>query len=168
MQLTWSQICFHRLLKKKKKDWCILREELTLQYPNRGRKGLPWWLRGKESNCSPGDSGSIPGSGRSSGGGNGHHSSILARRIPWTEEQRAIVHRVAKSQTWLKQLSSQRESKRPAHSDHAVFHSHGTGVPFQLRTENSSPSEDMSKPSALALLRLNSTKGGAVGSTGFI
>ena len=43
MQLTWSQICFHRLLKKKKKkkDQCILREELTLQYPNRGRKGFP-------------------------------------------------------------------------------------------------------------------------------
>ena len=26
---------------KKKKDQCILREELTLQYPNRGRKGFP-------------------------------------------------------------------------------------------------------------------------------
>ena len=43
-----------------------------------------------------GDSGSIPGSGRSPGGGNGNplqysfffffHSSILAWRIPWTEE----------------------------------------------------------------------------------
>ena len=30
------------------------------------------------------------------------HSSILAWRIPWTEEPgRAIVHRVAKSQAWL-------------------------------------------------------------------
>ena len=27
-----------------------------------------------------------PGSGRSSGEGNGNHSSILAWRIPWTEE----------------------------------------------------------------------------------
>ena len=33
------------------------------------------------------------------------YSSILAWRIPWTEEQ-AIVHRVAKSQTGLKQLST--------------------------------------------------------------
>ena len=29
---------------------------------------------------------SIPGSGRSPGGGHGTHSSILAWRIPWTEE----------------------------------------------------------------------------------
>ena len=33
------------------------------------------------------------------------HSSILAWRIPWTEE-RATVHRVGKSQTQLKQLST--------------------------------------------------------------
>ena len=32
------------------------------------------------------DSGSIPGSGRAPGGGNGQYSSILAWRIPWTEE----------------------------------------------------------------------------------
>ena len=32
------------------------------------------------------DASSIPGSGRSPGGGNGNHSSILACRIPWTEE----------------------------------------------------------------------------------
>ena len=40
------------------------------------------------------DTGSIPGSGLSPGGGPGNHSSILAWRIPWTEEP---VHRVAKS-----------------------------------------------------------------------
>ena len=33
--------------------------------------------------CYPG---SIPGSGRSPGEGNGNHSSILAWKIPWTEE----------------------------------------------------------------------------------
>ena len=33
-----------------------------------------------------GDSGSIPGSGRSPGGGMATHSSFLAWRIPWTEE----------------------------------------------------------------------------------
>ena len=32
------------------------------------------------------DSGSIPGSGRSLAGGNGHPTGILVWRIPWTEE----------------------------------------------------------------------------------
>jgi len=32
------------------------------------------------------DIGLIPGSGRCPGGGNGNHSSILAGKIPWTEE----------------------------------------------------------------------------------
>ena len=53
-------------------------------------QGLPRWLSGKESTCNAGDVagavGSIPGSGRSPGGGNGNHSSILAWKIPWTEE----------------------------------------------------------------------------------
>ena len=33
-----------------------------------------------------GDSGSIPGSGRSPGGGNGNSFHLLAWRISWTEE----------------------------------------------------------------------------------
>ena len=33
-----------------------------------------------------GDVGSVPGLGRSPGGGNDTHSSILAWRISWTEE----------------------------------------------------------------------------------
>ena len=37
----------------------------------------------KESTCNAGNVGSIPGSGRSPGEGNG---STLAWRIPWTEE----------------------------------------------------------------------------------
>ena len=41
-------------------------------------------LDGKESACNTGDPGSIPGSGRSPGVRS--HSSILAWRIPWTEE----------------------------------------------------------------------------------
>ena len=41
---------------------------------------------GKESARNAGDPGSIPGLGRSLGEGNGNHSSILAWRIPWTEE----------------------------------------------------------------------------------
>ena len=44
---------------------------------------------GKEPTCNAGDvrdECSIPGSGRSPGEGNATHSSILAWRIPWTEE----------------------------------------------------------------------------------
>ena len=33
-----------------------------------------------------GDTGSIPGLGRSPGEGRGKHSSVFAWRIPWTEE----------------------------------------------------------------------------------
>ena len=41
---------------------------------------------GKESACGAGDSGSIPGLGRSLEKGMATHSSILAWRTPWTEE----------------------------------------------------------------------------------
>ena len=41
---------------------------------------------GKESACNVGDMGSILGSGKSAGEGMAIHSSILAWRIPWTEE----------------------------------------------------------------------------------
>jgi len=34
--------------------------------------GLSWWLRSKESACSAGDAGSVPGLGRSPGGGRGN------------------------------------------------------------------------------------------------
>ena len=41
---------------------------------------------GEESACNAGDLGSIPGSGRSPGEGMATHSSILAWKIPWTED----------------------------------------------------------------------------------
>ena len=57
--------------------------------------GLPWWLSGKVSTCNAGDMGSIPGSGRSPGGGNGNslQYSCLENsmdRGAW----RVTVHRV--------------------------------------------------------------------------
>ena len=52
----------------------------------RGKRGFPCSSVGKESTGNAGDPGSIPGSGRSPGEGNGNHSSILAWKIPWTEE----------------------------------------------------------------------------------
>ena len=48
--------------------------------------GFPHCLVGKESTCNAGDLGSIPGLGRSLEKGMATHSSILAWRIPRTEE----------------------------------------------------------------------------------
>ena len=44
--------------------------------------GFPLGSAGKESMCSVGDLGLIPGLGRSHGEGKGYHSNILAWRIP--------------------------------------------------------------------------------------
>ena len=73
--------------------------------------GFPQWLSSKESVCNARDSrdlGLISGSGRSPGGrqGNPVQYSCLENsmdRGAWW----AIVHRVTKSQTWLKRLSMQ-------------------------------------------------------------
>ena len=48
--------------------------------------GLPRWLSSKESAYSAGDTGLIPGLGRSPGEGNGNPLQFLAWKIPWTEE----------------------------------------------------------------------------------
>ena len=48
--------------------------------------GFPGGADGKESACNAGDSGSILGLGISPGEEMATHSSILAWRIPWTEE----------------------------------------------------------------------------------
>ena len=50
-----------------------------------------WWLNVRQHLdidliTNAGDPGSIPGSGRSPGEGNGNHSSILVWKIAWTEE----------------------------------------------------------------------------------
>ena len=47
-------------------------------------KGFPCGLAGKESACSAGDLGLIPGMRRPLEKGKAPHSSILAWRIPWT------------------------------------------------------------------------------------
>ena len=48
--------------------------------------GFPGGSDSKESAWNAGDLGSIPGLGRSPGGGMATHFSILAWRIPWTEK----------------------------------------------------------------------------------
>ena len=68
--------------------------------------GFPWWLSSEESACKAGDAGAIPGSGRCPGAGHGKlfQYSCLENPMAWGAWW-ATVHRVAKSQTWLKQLS---------------------------------------------------------------
>ena len=44
------------------------------------------WLAMQEITCNAGDESLTPGLGKSPGGENGNHSSILAWRIPRTEE----------------------------------------------------------------------------------
>ena len=67
--------------------------------------GFPCSSVGKESACNAGDSGLIPGLGRSPGGGNGNplQYSYLGNQMDrgawWT-----IVHGIAKSKTRLKRL----------------------------------------------------------------
>ena len=48
--------------------------------------GFPGGSDGKESACNAGDPGSTPELGRSQEKGMATHSSVLAQRIPWTEE----------------------------------------------------------------------------------
>jgi len=56
--------------------------------------------------------GSIPGMGRSPGVGNGIHPSILAWRIPWTEETGRLQSMVSQRKTRLKQLSMRARTKQ--------------------------------------------------------
>ena len=71
--------------------------------------GFPDGSADKESACNSEDVGSIPGSGRSPGGGNNTHSSIPAWRIPWTEEPGRI------------QSMGSQESGHDSTTKHAVF-----------------------------------------------
>ena len=71
--------------------------------------GLPWWLSGKESAGSAGaaDVGSIPGSGRSPGGGHDNPLQYSCLDSPMDREAwQATVYRVTKSQTQLKLLNT--------------------------------------------------------------
>ena len=68
--------------------------------------GLTWWLSSKESPCNSGaagDVGSIPGSGRSPGGGHGNTLQYSCLENPMVRGTwQVAVHRVTQSQTQLK------------------------------------------------------------------
>ena len=76
---------------------CLLRDltwALNKKSLDKPKRGLPWWLRGKESDCNAGDTGLIPGLGRSSRGGNGSPLQYSCLKTPrdrgaWS----ATVHR---------------------------------------------------------------------------
>ena len=63
--------------------------------PDRGRRGFPGGSAGKESACTAGDLGSIPGLGRSPGEGIGYPLQNSRRE----NSMDCIVHGVAKNQT---------------------------------------------------------------------
>jgi len=75
-------------------------------------EGPSWWSDSKQSACNAGELGSVPGSRISLGEGMATHSSVLACRIPWTEEPGRLQSMalkeldtaspwVLKSHTWL-------------------------------------------------------------------
>ena len=82
--------------------------------------------------------GSIPGSGRSPGVGNGTHSSILAWRNPMDREAwQATVHGVAKCQTRLSDFTftfhlHAWEKELATHSSVLAWRIPGTGEPGGL------------------------------------
>ena len=65
--------------------------------------GLPWWLSGKESACTAGDLGSIPGLGRFSGLGrsSGEGNGYLLHYCGLENSMDCIVHGVANNRTRL-------------------------------------------------------------------
>ena len=68
---------------------------------------FPGGSEGKESTCNAGDSGSIPGLGRSAGEGNGNPFQYSCLENPMDRGAWwATVHGVAKSRTQQKQLST--------------------------------------------------------------
>ena len=67
-----------------------------------GLEWIPLWLSSKESACNAGDRGSVPGSGRSPGKGNGyppqyscreksHGQSSLAGYSPWGHKESDVT-----------------------------------------------------------------------------
>ena len=98
---------------------------------------LPWWLSGKESACNAGDTGLVPGSGRSPGEGDGNplqYSSLensKNRGTWWT-----AVHGVPKSWTRLSDFTftfHALEKEMATHSSVLAWRIPGTGEPVGCR-----------------------------------
>ena len=88
--------------------------------------GLSLWLSGKESTCNAGvtgDTGLIPGLGRSPGGGHGNPLQYSCLVNPMDRGAwQAIVHGVTKSWTWLSKSKHERARIRgPGRIDNYNF-----------------------------------------------
>ena len=64
--------------------------------------GLPWWLSGKESACSAGDPGLVPGSGRSPGEGNSNPLQCSAKCWMWLSNYHFHFFAVQKDLTLIR------------------------------------------------------------------
>ena len=98
----YNRRVFKCAVKQQKLDDASLVQRQAGEENSLGKKytGLPWLISGKESTCNAGDLGSIPGSGRSTGEGNGYPlqysclDNSIDRGAWW-----ATIHGVTKS--WM-------------------------------------------------------------------
>ena len=74
-----------------------------------GGAGLPWWLSCKNPPASVGHMGSVPGSGRSPGGGNSNPLQYSYLENPMDRGAWQAVHGVTKSRTWPATKQHQRD-----------------------------------------------------------
>ena len=106
-KISWMNSCSGKLFEKT----FLLSIELSWPLYHRVCHRASPWFSGKKSACnagSPGDTCSSPGLGRSPGGGNGNPLQYSCLKNPMDRGAWwATVHRVSKSQTQLKQLSTQ-------------------------------------------------------------
>ena len=115
---------------------------------------------GKESACNAGDPGSIPGSGRSLEKEMATHSSILAWRIPWTEEagrlqsmdhkESDMTERLSLHFTFtrVRQVSSRKscEECRRIPKKRLYSQNPGTHAPNAHRCHHQAPSSNPERP----------------------
>ena len=88
---------------------------------NLTEKGLPRWPSGKESTCSTGDIGSIPGSGRYPGGGNGNLLQFFCLEVSMDRGTWwATAHGVTKSRRRLSDWAHTRGLEHSCKGDDGV------------------------------------------------
>ena len=93
-------------LKSGRQIFCKLN---TIRFVTKNFLGLPRWLSDKESACNAGDAedtSSVPGSGRSPGGGNGNALQYSCLENPWAKEPGGLQPMGSQRRAQLKPLST--------------------------------------------------------------